>query len=100
MSEIRLDPAAIKAWAGSDDAKAVLNDLGEQIARDAAANAPKDSGGGARSIRHEVDEDAEGALVRVSWDRDHFYMFFHEVGTSRLPARPFLRPAATKRRNL
>lgn len=100
MTEIRLDRAAIEKWAGSTDAKRILETLGEQIAEDAADAAPKESGEGAASIRHEVGEDADGAYVRISWDRDHFYMFFHEVGTSRMPARPFLRPAATKRRNL
>jgi HK97 gp10 family phage protein len=100
VTQIRLDSAAIARWAGSSDAKRILENLGEQIAQDAKAAAPRDTGAGAESIQHEVGEDADGAYVRVSWDRDHFYMFFHEVGTSRKSARPFLRPAATKRRNL
>lgn len=100
MTQIRLNLGAIEKWAGSTDAKRILDKLGEEIADDATATAPRDTGAGAASIRHEVDADADGAYVRVSWDRDHFYMFFHEVGTSRLPARPFLRPAAKKRRNL
>lgn len=100
MGQIRLDPAAIAKWAGSTDAKRILAALGEQVANDAKANAPRESGAGAESIHHEIGEDAEGAYVRVSWDSDHFYMFFHEVGTSRMPARPFLRPAVTKLRNL
>lgn len=100
MTQIRLNVSGIEAWAGSADAKRILENLGEQIAQDAKANAPRDTGAGAESIQHEVGEDSEGAYVRVSWDRDHFYMFFHEVGTSRKSARPFLRPAASKRRNL
>lgn len=100
MTQIRLNLGAIEAWAGSSDAKRILDKLGEEIAADAAATAPRATGEGAESITHEVGEDADGAYVRVSWDRDHFYMFFHEVGTSRMSARPFLRPAAKKRRNL
>lgn len=105
MTQVRLNPAAIAAWAGSTDAKRILERVGEQIAADARAAAPRSgdpgsSGAMADSIRHEVGEDSDGAYVRVSWDRDHFYGFFLEVGTSRMSARPFLRPAATKLRNL
>jgi HK97 gp10 family phage protein len=32
--------------------------------------------------------------VRVSWTREHFYMGFAELGTSRQSPTPFLRPAA------
>lgn len=56
--------------------------------------APKDTGAGARSIK------VKSAFVNgqneyhVSWDRDHFYMWFWEAGTIRNSPRPFLRPAA------
>jgi HK97 gp10 family phage protein len=100
VSSVRLNRAAIEAWAGSDDAKRILDKLGEAIADDAAAAAPRRSGEGAESIHHVVGEDKDGAYVRVSWAKSRFYMFFHEVGTSKMPARPFLRPAAEKRRNL
>lgn len=100
MNNVRLNAAAIEAWAGSESAKSVLEALGEQVAEDAKATAPRDTGAGAESIHHEMGEDADGAFVRVSWDRDHFYMLFQEVGTSTQSARPFLRTAATKRRNL
>jgi HK97 gp10 family phage protein len=67
--------------------------VGEKVAQRAAQNAPKRSGAGARSIHAEV----VGDEVRVSWDRDSFYMLFHELGTSRMSARPFLRPALDAR---
>lgn len=43
------------------------------------------------------------AMYRVSWNKTHaFYGRFVEFGTSKMPARPFLRPAfdAAKRRAL
>lgn len=63
--------------------------VGHRVAQRAAQQAPKRSGEGAASIHAEV----VGDEVRVSWDRQHFYLYFHEVGTSRMNARPFLRPA-------
>ena len=47
-----------------------------------------------------MDEDVDGAFVNVSWDNDHFYMLFHEIGTSKMPPRPFLRPALEKSRSI
>lgn len=72
-----------------------------QVRRAAAAvrdearrNAPKETGAGAKSIK--VTSRTVGGAVeyRVSWDRDHFYMGFHELGAINVTARPFLRPAA------
>ena len=100
MTSVRLNRAAIDAWAKSDDAKKLLDALGEGIAGDAADAAPRRSGALAESITHEVGVDSDGAYVRVSWDKAHFYGLFVELGTSKMPARPFLRPAAEKRRNL
>lgn len=93
MTVVRLDQVAIRGL--SDDAvvKHALARVGQQVADKAAQGAPKASGAGAASITYEVDEDDRGAFVKVSWDRDHFYLAFHELGTSRMPARPFLRPA-------
>lgn len=69
-------------------------ELGWEIAGLAARLAPKETGGGAKSIRAEVIRAEDGdEEVRVSWDRDHFYMYFAEVGTQHQSARPFLRPA-------
>lgn len=68
---------------------------GQIIADDARRRAPKDTGKAARSIaprivrstRHEV-EIAIGPGHKEGW-----YLIFHELGTSKLPAKPFLRPA-------
>lgn len=87
MTRVVVNTAAIELLERSlvDD----LLPIGEQVADRAAAAAPRDTGEGAGSIRAEVVDDE----VRVSWDRTHFYMLFSEVGTSKMNARPFLRPA-------
>lgn len=59
----------------------------------AKQGAPKLTGAGARSIRSEFDLDGEQPTVRVSWDVEHYYLKFHELGSRYLPERPFLRPA-------
>jgi HK97 gp10 family phage protein len=71
-----------------------LLQLGWDVARRAAVSAPRDSGEGAASIHPELFIVQGAPQVRVSWDRDHFYMGFQELGTVNQPARPFLRPAA------
>jgi HK97 gp10 family phage protein len=60
----------------------------------ARANAPHRTGLGAASIHTEVSF-GDGGLpeVHASWSRERYYMRFHEEGTRRLPARPFLIPA-------
>jgi HK97 gp10 family phage protein len=100
VTAVRLNAAAIRDWAGGAAAEEVLRDLGEKIVADAQRDAPKRTGAGAASIAYEIDHDSKGAVVRVSWDKDHWYMIFAEVGTSKETARPFLRPAAEKHRSL
>jgi HK97 gp10 family phage protein len=62
------------------------------VVRGAQAHAPKNTGRGAQSIRAEAVLDGPEWTARISWDRDHYYMYFHERGSSELPARPFLVP--------
>ena len=100
MASLYINQAAIDKFAEGPAMLALLGKIGEQVASDAAERAPKRSGAGAASIGYETGVDADGAYVRVSWDRDHFYMLFHEVGTSVQDARPFLRPALQTRRSL
>lgn len=95
---LRLNPAGIAAWARTAEAEALLKRVGDDIAADAAAAAPKRTGEGAASIHAETGTDTDGPYVLVSWDKTHFYMAFHELGTSRQSATPFLRPAAQKHR--
>jgi HK97 gp10 family phage protein len=70
-----------------------LERQGEKVADRARARAPRASGAGAESIHAEIVKVGSAFQIRVAWDREHDYMFFHEVGTSKMPARPFLRPA-------
>lgn len=91
---VEWDRKAVAAATRGPDVEQALLDLGIAVAETAAALAPKDSGGGASSIRAEVVRVAGVPEVRVSWDRDHFYMAFAEFGTEDQTATPFLRPAA------
>jgi HK97 gp10 family phage protein len=67
----------------------------DEVVERARHMAPKRTGAGAASIHKEPREDS-GEVVGydVSWDTEHDYMRFHELGTEHMPARPFLRPAA------
>jgi HK97 gp10 family phage protein len=93
VTTVRLDDAAIRALSASPEVKDALDSIGDQVRERATASAPRRTGEGAASIDYESGVDAYGAFVNVGWDNDHFYMLFVEVGTSRMPARPFLRPA-------
>lgn len=68
--------------------------IARPIVAAARSGAPKDTGAGAASIHAEAVLDSREWVTLISWDREHFYMRFHETGTRELPARPFLVPAA------
>jgi len=95
--DIRWDRRAIADLAGHQDVRAEVDKAGAQVAETARRLAPKDTGAGAASIHHKVQLDRFGWSAVVSWDREHDYMFAQEVGTSEMPAQPFLRPAIKKR---
>ena len=59
--------------------------------RHAKRNAPVDTGRLRSSITHEVGGDPEGIVARVGTNVE--YAPHLEYGTSRMKARPFLRPA-------
>jgi HK97 gp10 family phage protein len=83
LAALRYDPVLLNE----------ILDMTEPVVRGARDDAPKRTGAGARSIRAEFDLDGTEPTVKVSWDQDHFYLRFHELGTKYLPARPFLAPA-------
>ena len=93
MSRVILNQTAIRSLRDDPGVKAGLGRAGDQVADRAASLAPKRTGAGAASISAEMGEDGDGAYDRVTWDAAHYYMFFQEVGTSKMSARPFLRPA-------
>jgi HK97 gp10 family phage protein len=73
----------------------------KRVAADAEAGAPKDTGKGAASITTDVGytryKKPYGAIRCGAGDA--YYMVFSEYGTSKMPARPFMRPAADKNRD-
>ncbi len=95
---LSLHPHALDALEDDEEVLDMLMEIGDEVAETAATLAPKASGAGAASIHAEPAEDADGTAVDVSWDRDHFYMGFHELGTEKMAARPFLRPALDQTR--
>jgi hypothetical protein len=84
------DEAAIRDLAGSQVLRAAVFDAAEELVPGARARAPHDTGAGAFSIHAEPVFDDGVWTARVGWDRDHYYMSFHQLGTTSLPARPFL----------
>lgn len=90
---VDVDERAVDDVAGSLDVLDMLLDFAEPIIARAKAGAPKRTGEGAASIRGEPVLDGPDWTVRISWDRDHFYLLFLEEGTEHIRPRPFLEPA-------
>jgi HK97 gp10 family phage protein len=89
MAKVTLNLVEMKLLLGGPAVMGDLQSIGEQVAERAASAAPKATGAGAASIHAEV---VKGE-VHVGWTPEAFYMLFSEVGTSKMSARPFLRPA-------
>jgi hypothetical protein len=90
---VTIDTTAVRAVLGDAQARRVVEMYGEAFAGVARGFAAKATGAGAESIHGKVHE-YQGVLEStVSWDRSHFYMYFREVGTWKLPAHPALKPA-------
>jgi HK97 gp10 family phage protein len=81
--------AGLKAFL-ADLAAEALRPAADAVAESAKARAPRRTGKGADSIHAERTGPTE---YKVSWDKEHFYMQFAELGTEKEPPRPFLRPA-------
>lgn len=76
-----------------------LTDIVLQIERDAKKNAPVDTGNLRASIESEVRLEGSDTLAGfVGTNTD--YAPFVELGTSRMSAQPFLRPAVEENREL
>lgn len=88
-----VDDAAVDHFMGGPEIRDLVMAAAEPAVGRAQAAAPKKSGEGAASIRAEAVLDGPEWTARVSWDREHYYMFFHERGTKYLDARPFLVPS-------
>lgn len=78
----------------------VMQRVVDAIAEDAQDGAPKRTGRGAASIHGVVEAAPDGWRGRVSWTPQHWTLKFHELGWRHKPARPFLRPALERRREI
>ena len=81
-----------------------LTKAAEPILADAVQSAPKKTGKGKRGLTiSRPRKQGEGRYVLVGLGRgdisEIFYMKFHEFGTSKMKARPFLGPAYEKNKN-
>jgi HK97 gp10 family phage protein len=66
----------------------------EIIRADAASRAPRLTGKLAGEIKAEVKSaNNDRVIVKIGPSTDAFYGKFHELGTSKMPAQPFLAPA-------
>lgn len=93
-SRVIVHQDAIDALTRDPDIVAVLLQDAQPVIRDARSRAPKRTGAGAESIDAQPYAEPGGEqTVRVGWDRNHFYMGFHDLGTSQLPALHFLEDA-------
>jgi len=81
-----LDQAEIRRLLSDPEATELVADAGREFAAAARGYAPRRTGAGAASIG----ADAQAGVARVSWDSDHHYMAFHQFGTHKLPADPFM----------
>lgn len=100
---VEINTDGIKRLATSAEIGAIVEKAAAAIAADARALAPRGVGKhGADSITYVmVTDERDQPEGRVSYGkRFGFHMQFSEFGTSKQPARPFLRPSANKRRSL
>lgn len=87
--------------------RSMMQRLVDDIADDARPNAPRSSGAGHAGGQHSADRiagevvaSAGGWRGRVGWTRSAYYLYMHEKGWVHRAARPFLRPAAERRRDI
>lgn len=93
MARVVLHEAAIADLARDPGVLSAVGEVAEQVATRMRATAPRRTGQGAESIHAEpAPNPADG--FRVSWDRDHFYLGFSELGTTHQRPRPFVEQAA------
>jgi HK97 gp10 family phage protein len=90
-------PSVVAAISQSPTVANAVRRQAVQVRTIARRDAPKRTGKGAKSIAvsRAYDRATRTVSYRVSWDKVHFYMWFHENGTRKgLPAQRFLQRAA------
>src|SRR5258705_12191513 len=90
-----VDDAAVDHFMAGPEIKDSIMAGADPAAERAQAGAAKLTGEGAASMHAEAILDGPEWTARISWDRVHYYMFFHERGTKFMDARPFLVPSIT-----
>lgn len=96
-----------RAIATGPELRDYLTDLTNDIADDARPDAPVSQGAGhargqhaRQTIQGEVIATPDGWEGRVGWTRPAYYLYMHEKGWKYRTARPFLRPAVERRRDV
>ncbi len=90
---VRLDASAIRELFDSEDSDVAAELLrrGLKVERAAKRNAPVDTGRLRSSIGTNLGHDSDGLYVEVGSEVE--YALYQELGTRRMPAHPYLRPA-------
>lgn len=68
-------------------------EVAESVASNARALAPAETGALRRSIKAKKSKFKNGGAVVIAGGGDEYYATFKELGTSKMAATPFLRPA-------
>ena len=85
---------ALPQAAAKQQLKATLRLAARPVLRAARANAPKDTGAAAKSIKVRIMARTRvPAAISIGPDLDHWYLLMIERGTSKVAANPFLRRA-------
>jgi hypothetical protein len=84
---LNIDADALARIAHSPEARALIAELGEKVAVGAGADAPKDTGFGASTIRPDVYDAAAGWAADITWSKAAYYMFWQEFGWHPGPGR-------------
>lgn len=95
MADVRVDfhKPELRRLMGEPSIARMLVEAAQPSIREAKLRAPKRTGAGAFSIAAEPVRESGEWTAHVGWSQTRFYMYFHERGTRRLPARPFLVPS-------
>lgn len=94
--EIRWNPN----WMDEVDLRPVLQELGRAVSGDARRYAPVRTGALRDSIQDEIVPDDNPFKVCLVVFSDEEHSIYVEMGTSKMVAQPYLRPAVEQRRDL
>lgn len=95
MEELRKQFSRLKDTAQPGVIRSGLRAATRPVIKEARARVPVKSGKLKKSIRASVDrtKDRKGFVAKIGFSQEAWYGQWVELGSSRQPARPFLRPA-------